>query len=177
MYFTASQSCRCNGRNIAETSHSTSETRPFLFRFQALCRLLRIISTSVRISHSGPNRPSSPPSPCKTLDYVGQNTAENPTRQDSRSERLTIPPPDVLRAAPKRLGIRSHRPESPAGAASVAFAHAAGISDTCSSAGTTRDRHRNNAAAGRSAIRGHGNELPQSVHFQSGNAIQKTGSP
>ena len=177
LYFTASQSCRCNGRNIAETSRSTSETRSFFFRFQALCRLLRIISTSVRISRSGPNRPSSPPSPCKTLDYDGRSATENPTQQDSRPERLTTLPPDALRAAPKRLGIRSHRPESPAGAASVAFAHAAGISDTCSSAGTTRDRHRNNAAAGRSAIRGHGDELPQSVRFQSGNVIQKTDVP
>lgn len=97
LYFTASQSCRCNGRNIAETSRSTSETRSFFFRFQALCRLLRIISTSVRISRSGPNRPSSPPSPCKTLDYDGRSATENPTRQDSRSERLTILPPDVLR--------------------------------------------------------------------------------
>ena len=126
---------------------------------------------------SGTRSSIAPPSPRKAHDYVGQNAAENPTRQDSRSERLTTLPPDALRAAPKRLGIRSHRPESHAGTASVALAHAAGISDTCSSAGTTRDRHRNNAAAGRSAIRGHGNELPQSVHFQSGNAIQKTGSP
>ena len=88
LYFTASQSCRCNGRNIAETSRCTSETRSLFFRFQALCRLFRIISISVRISHSGPNRPSSPPSPCKTLDYDGRSATENPTRQDSRSERL-----------------------------------------------------------------------------------------
>lgn len=118
-----------------------------------------------------------PPLPRKAHDYVGQNTTTNPTQQDSRPERLTTLPPDALRAAPKRLGIRSHRPESPAGAASVALAHAAGISDTCSSAGTTRDRHRNNAAAGRSAIRGHGDELPQSVRFRFGNAIQKTDVP
>lgn len=54
----ASQNCRCNGRNIAETSLSTSETRSFFFRFQALCRQLRIISTSVRISRPAPGRPS-----------------------------------------------------------------------------------------------------------------------
>ena len=67
LYFTASQSCRCNGRNIAETSRSTSETRSFFFRFQALCRLLRIISTSVRISRPAPGRPSSPHRPARPM--------------------------------------------------------------------------------------------------------------